>query len=43
MIAIRVADHAFLHESALTKATNVLQAEGKVFRSNVRPFSIQPF
>ena len=43
MIAIRVADYALFHQSALTNATNVLQAAGKVLGSNVKPFSIQAF
>ncbi|CAD6589383.1 MAG: hypothetical protein ASARMPRED_004020 [Alectoria sarmentosa] len=37
------ADYALFHEGALANATSVLQAEGKVKGSNVKPFSIQAF
>ena len=36
-------DYALFHEGALANATSVLQAQGKVKGSNVKPFSIQAF
>ena len=37
------ADFAAFHEGALANATSVLQAEGKVLGSNVKPVSVQAF
>lgn len=36
-------DFAAFHESSLANATSILQAEGKVLGSSVKPFSIQAF
>ena len=37
------ADYAAFHESALANATSVLQAQGRILGSNVKPVSIQSF
>lgn len=42
-VRVVFADYALFHEGALANATSVLQAEGKVKGSNVKPFSIQAF
>lgn len=40
---VETADYAEFHEAALTNATEVLQAQGKVLGTNLDPVSIQDF
>lgn len=42
-VEARFADYAEFHETALTNATQVLQKQGKVLGTNLKPVSIQSF